>query len=170
MLSLQRRHMNVVVSQITVSSTVCSTCPGLQQRNSQTLSLDTYSFVINHSWPYEITHTKAWVRRSRNRNLQHCHYSDDTRASLRSTLPSAWQFAQQHVMTDSKIYIQTPWFGTKLVVILKSRFEALLLRWPNTRVMKCQIPVTWLSVQRHILANCKGNINTFSMETSFIGQ
>ena len=95
---------------------------------------------MNNSWPYEITHANAWVCRLRNRVLQHCHYSDDTRASWRSKSPSAWQFAPPHAMTESKRNSQTPWLGTKSFVILKSRFEALLLQWPYMRVMLFQIP------------------------------
>ena len=72
-------------------------------------------------------------------------------------------------MSESKRNTQTPWLGTKLFVIVKSRFEALLLQWPPWVSCCFKSPATRLFVRRHFLAKNKGNINTISFGTlSFV--
>ena len=59
-------------------------------------------FIISYSRTYKITHSDVWVCRSRNRVLQQCLYSDATWAWWRPISPTVWQFAQQHVLAETK--------------------------------------------------------------------
>ena len=101
--SLQWHHMSFMAAQISVPFTVCWTvCTGWQQKKNPNSLTWNVIFITNYSRIYKITHSDLWVCHSRNRVLQQCLYGDATWAWWRPKPPTVWQFAQQHVLDESK--------------------------------------------------------------------
>ena len=97
-ISLQRRRMSVVASQITADSTVCSiNCLGHQQRKDQTSALlSLYELLISMPWLHHIYH--LWIHfprywpfvREIHQSLVNSPHKGQWRGALMFSLISVW--------------------------------------------------------------------------------